>query len=87
MDISIVINDYFKILRYFYEKSDDKGLVKITQGEIGEVLGYSRITINRVMPKFKEQGLIYQDTSHIGHYYITEKGRKVVEIVLSLEKI
>lgn len=84
MDVlEALTNDNFKVLDCMYENRDWDGIVKFTQGEIAEIVGVSRATINNIFKILKQTELI-QDTNHVGRYQITELGIDSVEIIKKL---
>lgn len=80
-NIEILTNDNYKILSYLYDNRDEDNLVKITQGEVCDKLGYSRPTINAIFKTLKDGGFVVHDTSRVGHYYLTDEAVKAVKAV------
>lgn len=78
----MVINDFtnnnFFILSHLYDEKDQNNVIKITQDEVAEHLGLSRVTVNRAFVLFINNGYLSRDTSHVGRYIITTFGCKVV---------
>lgn len=78
----MVINDFtnnnFLILSHLYDEKNQNNVVKITQDEVAEHLGLSRVTVNRAFVLFINNGYLRRDTSHVGRYTITTLGCKVV---------
>ena len=78
----MVINDFtnnnFLILSHLYDEKNQNNVVKITQDEVAEHLGLSRVTVNRAFVFFINNGYLRRDTSHVGRYTITTLGCKVV---------
>ena len=83
MSVIEFTNDNFRVLAYMYDNMDDSRLVKITQQEVSDALGISRVTINKIFKQLKEGDYLMQDTSKIGRYYLTDTG---VHIVKSFRK-
>ena len=92
----MVINDFtntnFVILAHLYDEKDQNNVVKITQDEVAEHLGLSRVTINKAFAlfvqnfalMFYDNGYLQRDFKHVGRYYLTDLGCKVVEIIRTL---
>ena len=78
-------NDNFKVLSFLYENKDKSNLIRFTQGEIADDLGFSRPTVNSIFKQLKEAGYLIHDTSKIGRYYLTEDAIKVVETFRKLK--
>ena len=79
-DVEVFTNNNFKVLSYFYDNKDTNNLIKTTQKEVGDALKLSRVTINTVLKKLKDDGYIIHDSTRVGRYYLTELGIKMVEI-------
>lgn len=77
--VSEFTNENFRVLAYMYDNKNYQHLVKITQQEVSDELGVSRVTINKIFKQLKESGYIVQDKTKIGRYYLTESGIAVVE--------
>ena len=86
MSIVEFTNDNCRVLAYLYDNMDAARLVKITQQEVSDALGISRITINKIFKQLKENGYITQDTTKVGRYYITNASVCVVESFRKSEK-
>ena len=79
LKISEFTNENFRVLAYMYDNKNNQHLVKITQQEVSDELGLSRVTINKIFKQLKKSGYIVQDVTKIGRYYLTESGVVVVE--------
>ena len=79
MPIVEFTNDNFRVLAYLYDNMDPSRLVKITQQEVSDALGVSRVTINKIFKQLKEGDYLMQDTSKIGRYYLTDTGVHIVK--------
>lgn len=84
----MVINDFtntnFVILAHLYDEKDQNNVVKITQDEVAEHLGLSRVTINKAFALFVQNSYLQRDFKHVGRYYLTDLGCKVVEVIRTL---
>lgn len=65
---------------------DTSRLVKITQQEVSDALGISRVTINKLFKQFKDGGYITQDLTKVGRYCLTEFGINIVEALRASKK-
>ena len=72
-------NDNFRVLAYLYDNMDASRLVKITQQEVSDALGISRVTINKIFKQLKDGNYITQDSTRVGRYYLTEVSARLVE--------
>lgn len=79
-------NNNYRVLSYLYDNRDNKNLVKTTQMELSQELGFHRTTVNSIIKNLSENGYIYHDESKVGHYYLTEYGVKTVKLFRKLEK-
>ncbi len=86
MSIVEFTNDNFRVLAYLYDNMDVSRLVKITQQEVSDALGISRVTINKIFKQLKDGNYITQDTTKVGRYYITDVSVCVVESFRKSEK-
>ncbi len=84
MVIKDFTNNNFIILSHLYDEQDQANVVKITQDEVAEHLGLSRVTVNRAFVLFINNGYLKRDTSHVGRYVITNFGCKVVRKIREL---
>lgn len=79
MSIVEFTNDNFRVLAYLYDNMDPSWLVKITQQEVSDALGISRVTINKIFRQLKDGDYITQDSTKVGRYYLTESSVRLVE--------
>lgn len=79
-------NDNFRTLAYLYDVKSGNNKVHITQQEIADDLGISRVTINKIVGELKSSGYLEQDGKHVGRYILTEKAISVVETFRMIEK-
>ena len=84
MVIKNFTNNNFLILSHLYDAKDQNHVVKITQDEVAEHLSLSRVTINKAFALFVQNGYLHRDFKHVGRYYLTDLGCKVVEIIRTL---
>ena len=79
MSIVEFTNDNFRVLAYLYDNMDTSRLVKITQQEVSDALGISRVTINKIFKQLKDGGYLTQDSTKVGRYYLAESSVRLVE--------
>ena len=79
MSISEFTNDNIRVLAYLYDNMDASRLVKITQQEVSDALGISRVTINKIFKQLKEGNYLMQDSTKVGRYYVSESSARLVE--------
>ena len=86
MSIVEFTNDNFRVLAYLYDNMDTSRLVKITQQEVSDALGISRVTINKIFKQLKDGSYLTQDSTKVGRYYLTKKAISMIETFRSVEK-
>ena len=85
-NVKYFTNDKFRVLSCLYDtKGIDNG-TRITQQEIAEQLGLSRVTINGLLKQLKDDGYIQQDESRASKRLLTEKAIMVVEMFRLADK-
>lgn len=82
---SVLTNANFNVLAYLYDNRDKENVIRYTQGEIADALGFSRPTVNGIFKQLKEAGYLVQDTSKIGRYYLTEEAHKAIKTFRKLK--
>ena len=84
--IQYFTNDNFRTLAYLYDVKNGDNKAHITQQEIGDDLGISRVTINKIIGELKNAGYIEPEGNHVGRYILTKKAISVIETFRSVEK-
>lgn len=84
--VSEFTNDNFRTLAFMYDNKNEQNLIKVTQQEVGEELGLSRVTMNKIFKQLKEKAYIRQDKTKVGRYYISAEGIDVVETFRKTDK-
>ena len=84
MVIKDFTNTNFAILAHLYDEKNNENVIKTTQDEVADKLQLSRVTINKVFSLFVQNGYLQRDLKHIGRYYLTDLGCKVVENIRTL---
>ena len=84
MVIKDFTNTNFVILAHLYDEKNNENVIKTTQDEVADHLQLSRVTINKAFALFVQRGYLQRDFKHVGRYYLTDLGCKVVEIIRTL---
>ena len=84
MVIKDFTNTNFVILAHLYDEKNNENVIKTTQDEVADHLQLSRVTINKTFALFVQNGYLQRDFKHVGRYYLTDLGCKVVEIIRTL---
>ena len=85
-DLSVLVNDNFRVLAWLYDNKNENNLVKVTQQELSESIGLSRPTVNMIFSKLKESGYLVHDNTRVGRYSLTEEAVKVIEFFRKNDK-
>ena len=83
---AVLTNDNYLILFYLYNNKDKDQLIKVTQSELAEIMGYSRPTINASFKVLKEAGYLIHDKTRVGRYYLTNDAIELIETFKKLSK-
>ena len=84
MVIKDFTNTNFVILAHLYDEKNNENVIKTTQDEVADNLQLSRVTINKAFALFVQNGYLQRDFKHVGRYYLTDLGCKVVAIIRTL---
>lgn len=79
-------NDNFRTLSYLYDIRTNNNKAHVTQQEIADALGVSRIKVNKIIGELKNTEYIEQDGNHLGRYVLTDKAISVIETFRTIEK-
>lgn len=85
-NVKYFTNDKFRALAYLYDVKGNDNRARITQQEVADELGLSRVTINGIFKQLKDDGYLQQDTVHIGRYLLTEKAISAIETFRNSDK-
>ena len=85
-NVKYCTNDKFRALAYLYDVKGNDNRARITQQEVADELGLSRVTINGIFKQLKDDGYLQQDTVHIGRYLLTEKAISAIETFRNSDK-
>ena len=79
-------NDHFKVLACLYDEKNSNNVAHVTQQEIADRVGLSRVTINKIIGELKQENYIQLDGVHVGRYVLTPKASNVVKAFRSVER-
>ena len=85
-NVKYFTNDKFRALAYLYDIKGSDNRARITQQEVADELGLSRVTMNGIFKQLKEDGYLEQDSVHIGRYLLTDKAISAVEMFRASDK-
>ena len=85
-NVKYFTNDKFRALAYLYDVKGNDNRARITQQEVADELGLSRVTINGIFKQLKDDGYLQQDTVHNGRYLLTEKAISAIETFRNSDK-
>lgn len=60
---------------------------KITQVEISDKLGVSKVTVNHIMRDLMEKGFVVKEEKRIGKYYLSKEAEEIVEKLRQVDKL
>lgn len=86
--LDLLLTDYYKILRVLYENqvkiNNNEKFVPLTQIEIAEIMGVSKITMNSMFKELQRQNLIYRYKGRRGRYCLTDKAQVILEEIIKI---
>ena len=85
-NVKYFTNDKFRALAYLYDIKGSDNRARITQQEVADELGLSRVTMNGIFKQLKEDGYLEQDSVHIGRYLLTGKAISAIETFRNSDK-
>ena len=74
MAIEYFANDRYKVLSAMHDRQisvNDENVVKLSQQEISEIVGISKVKVNGIIAELKNDG--YLVSKKKGHYQLTSK--------------
>lgn len=81
--INKITNKYYRSLKVMYDHkvkmSDGSIFVPMTQVEVADIIGVSKITMNAIIKSLKGDNLLYPAAGHRARYYLTDKAMVLVE--------
>lgn len=79
--LNYFVNDKFKTLLLMHQRTVSDGMVYITQQEVADELGVSRIKINGIFRELEENNYILSDSMHRGRYLIRQDGIEAIRLL------
>lgn len=81
--MALFLNDYYKILRVLYENQvkigDDVNFTPLTQLEVAEKVGVSKITMNAMFKELHKYNIIYPYKGKRGMYCLSEDAQIILD--------
>ena len=78
-------NDKYKLLKFLYDNQieiKNNKYIALSQQEIADSLHFSKNKTNKIMQELKKDNFINTFNNTKGKYIVSNKGNKVVEIVV-----
>ena len=78
-------NDKYKLLKFLYDNQTEiknNKYIALSQQEIADSLHFSKNKTNKIMQELKKDNFINTFNNTKGKYIVSDKGNKVVEIVV-----
>lgn len=78
-------NDKYKLLKFLYDNQieiKNNKYIALSQQEIADSLHFSKNKTNKIMQELKKDNFINTFNNTKGKYIVSDKGNKVVEIVI-----
>ena len=78
-------NDKYKLLKFLYDNQieiKNNKYIVLSQQEIADSLHFSKNKTNKIMQELKKDNFINTFNNTKGKYIVSDKGNKVVEIVV-----
>lgn len=72
-NVQYFTNDKFRVLECVYDARGLDGVARITQQEIAEKLGLSRVTINNIFSQLITNGYLLKDLNRASKYMLSDK--------------
>lgn len=79
-NIKCFTNENFAVLSYLFDIKDNNNESRISQQELGDKLGMSRVSINKIIKQLKKEEYITMDSSYMSKYTLTEKAISAVSM-------
>lgn len=81
--LDLFLTDYYKILRVLDENqvkiNNNEKFVPLTQIEVAELIGVSKITMNNMFKELQKQDFIHPYKGKRGLYYLTKKAQIILK--------
>lgn len=72
-NVQYFTNDKFRVLECVYDSRGLDGVARITQQEVAEKLGISRVTINSIFSQLVTDGYLLKDLNRASKYMLSDK--------------
>ncbi len=85
----ILFTNHFRVLIMMYDYQviiGSEKFSKITQVEISDKLGVSKVTVNHIMKDLMEKGFVVKEEKRIGKYYLSKEAEEIVIKVKTVNK-
>ena len=86
----ILFTNHFRALVMMYDYQvvvGNEKFSKITQVEISDQLGVSKVTVNHIMRDLMEKGFVVKEEKRIGKYYLSKEAEEIVEKLRQVDKL
>lgn len=83
------VNDKFKVLECMEQRQiqvNDESIVKLSQQEIADILGFTKTKVNNIVRELKENGYLNQLSSR-GKYMLTDIANEEINKMKNEEAI
>lgn len=78
-NVQYFTNDKFRVLACLYDVKGNDNSTRITQQEVADELGLSRMTVNGIFKQLKEDGYLQRDAVRASKHFLTDKAIVSVE--------
>lgn len=86
----LLFTDHYKVLKILYENqikiNDKEKFSPLTQIEIAQMIGISKITANSIFKELYNHDLIYQYNGKKGKYCLTSKAQVILKNISKINK-
>lgn len=86
--LDLLLTDYYKILRVLYENqvniSNNEKFVPLTQIEVAQIIGVSKITMNSMFKELQRNKLIYPYRGKKGIYCLSKNAEQIMKEIMKI---
>ena len=79
-------NDSFKILNYLYDHRNGENITSVTQQELADLFGLSRVTVNKLIGDLAAKNYIKKCESKMARYQLSQEAIDFVKGVQALSR-
>lgn len=79
-------NDSFKILNYLYEQRNSNNIASVTQQELADMFGISRVTVNKLISDLTTNGYLKRCESKWARYQLSQEAIDFVKGVRAVNR-